>query len=114
MPGVDLCAAGICRKGSALLPEEGNQATAAQGRIYLGGGEVRLAVRSSGARLGSHDQITRAILPYRAQCTQVKNRAKRKPDSHVDTGWYRMPRSHDARTASARPTRSSIGSRPTP
>src|ERR1700743_690172 len=38
----------------------------------------------------------------------------RKPESQVQTGWLRMPRSHEPITASARPTRSSIGSVPTP
>src|SRR5689334_9003931 len=49
-----------------------------------------------------------------AQCTAVKNRATRKPESQVHTGWLRMPRSHEPTTASARPTRLSIGKRPTP
>src|SRR5260370_38384705 len=48
------------------------------------------------------------------QCTAVKNRATRKPDSQVHTGWLRMPRSHDPTTASARPIRLSIGNSPTP
>ena len=33
----------ICRQGSALLPEKGNQAAAAQGRVYLGRGAVTFA-----------------------------------------------------------------------
>src|SRR5712692_6681708 len=45
MPGLDLCAAGLCRKGRALLPEKRNQAAAAQGRVYLGRGEVRATNR---------------------------------------------------------------------
>ncbi len=49
-----------------------------------------------------------------SQRTAVKNRARRKPDSQVQTGWLRMPRSHEPTTASARPTRSSIGNSPTP
>src|SRR5437016_14101586 len=48
------------------------------------------------------------------QCTAVKNREPRKPDSQVQTGWLRMPRSHEPTTASARPTRLSIGNSPTP
>src|SRR5260370_42566385 len=99
MPGLDLCAAGICRKGRALLPEKGHQAAAAQGRIYFGRGA-----------------ITETCFAARAlvQCTAVKNRATRKPDSQVHTGWLRMPRAHDPTTASARPTRLSIGNSPTP
>ena len=52
MPGLDLCAAGLCRQGSALLPEKGNQAAAAQARIYLGRGAVTLptSVRNRDAR----------------------------------------------------------------
>ena len=36
VPGLDLCAAGICRQGSALLPEKGNQAAAAQAGFISG------------------------------------------------------------------------------
>src|SRR5450631_2141796 len=43
MPDLDLCAAGICRKRRALLFEKGNQAAAAQGRVYFRGSEVRIA-----------------------------------------------------------------------
>ena len=52
MPGLDLCAAGICRQGSALFPEKGNKAAAAQARIYLGRGAVTLptSVRNRDAR----------------------------------------------------------------
>src|ERR1700682_5893407 len=49
-----------------------------------------------------------------SQCTAVKNREPRKPDSQVHTGWLRMPRSQEPTTASARPTRLSIGNSPTP
>ena len=38
----------------------------------------------------------------------------RKPDSHVHTGWLRMPKSQEPTTASARPIRLSIGNSPTP
>src|SRR6202035_442532 len=48
------------------------------------------------------------------QRPEQKNRARRKPDSHVHTGWPRMPRSQDPITASARPIRLSIGNNPTP
>src|SRR3979490_1738816 len=51
---------------------------------------------------------------FAAQCTAVKNRARRKPDSQVHTGLPRMPRSHDPTAASGRPIRLSIGSSPTP
>src|SRR2546425_9723785 len=40
MPRLDLRAAGLCRQGSALLPEEGHQAAAKEGRVYLGRGAV--------------------------------------------------------------------------
>src|SRR3954467_8343940 len=50
----------------------------------------------------------------RYHCTEVKNRASRKPDSHVHTGWLRTPRSHEPTTASARPIRLSLGNSPTP
>src|ERR1700733_3276589 len=43
MPGLDLCAAGLYRQGSALFPEKGNQAAAAQARIHLGRGAVTSA-----------------------------------------------------------------------
>src|SRR5712664_4469495 len=49
-----------------------------------------------------------------SQCTAVKNREPRKPESQVHTGWLRMPRSQEPTTASARPTRLSIGNSPTP
>ena len=64
-------------------------------------GTARTALRPSSAMTVLH-------------CTEVKNRASRKPDSQVHTGWLRMPRSHEPTTASARPIRLSIGSRPTP
>src|ERR1700687_3304834 len=101
MPGLDLCAAGICRTRGALLLEKRHQAAAAQGRVHLGRGAVAGATI---ARFGT----------VRVQCTDVKNRATRNPDSQVHTGWLRMPRSHDPTTASARPIRLSIGNRPTP
>src|SRR5665213_2070637 len=53
MPGLDLCAAGLCRQGSALLPEKGNQAAAAQGRIHLGRGAVENARRPGQASVAS-------------------------------------------------------------
>src|ERR1700737_305057 len=62
-------------------------------------------------RDGAHAPPHHEVLP---QCTAVKNRATRKPDSQVHTGWPRLPRSHDPTTASARPTRLSIGNSPTP
>src|ERR1700738_5225660 len=46
MPGLDLCAAGLCRTGCALLPEKRDKAAAAQGRIYFRGGEVTFAASS--------------------------------------------------------------------
>src|ERR1700722_1987999 len=91
MPGLDLRACRICGAGAPLLFKEGNQAAAAQARVYLGRGQVGLLQR-----------------------TEVKKRARRKPDSHVHTGWPRIPRSQEPITASARPTRSSIGKNPTP
>src|SRR6202034_1238962 len=91
MPRLDLCACRICGAGASLLPEEGNQAAATQAGLHLRRGQVGLLQR-----------------------TEVKKRARRKPDSHVHTGWARMPRSQEPITASARPTRSSIGKNPTP
>ena len=44
MPRLDLCAAGLCRQGSALLPEKGHQAAAPQGRVYVGRGAVEISV----------------------------------------------------------------------
>src|SRR5882724_414404 len=44
MPGLDLCAAGLCRKSRALLPEKGHQAAAAQGRVYFGRGAVATTI----------------------------------------------------------------------
>src|SRR3979411_2656386 len=53
MPGLDLCATGICRKRRALLSEKGNQAPAAQGRVHLGRGEVERLPAASMASAGS-------------------------------------------------------------
>src|SRR5579863_1851318 len=132
MPGLDLCAPRLCRTRCALLSEERNQAAAPQGGIYLrrlavrrceqpeqfiGNSLVdRVAQRRGEELIAVHDVATRHCrwLATCLQCTEVKNRARRKPDSQVQTGWPRMPRSHEPTTASARPTRSSIGSRPTP
>src|SRR5271170_5842678 len=52
MPGLDLCAAGLCRQGSALFSEKGNKAPAAEARIYLGRGAVTFvtSARHSDAR----------------------------------------------------------------
>src|SRR5471030_2964042 len=44
MPGLDVCAAGISRKRSALLFEKGNQAAAAQAGIYFGRGAVGVRI----------------------------------------------------------------------
>ena len=49
MPGLDLCAAGLCRQGRALLSEKGNQAAAAQGRVYFGRGAVASTSRQRSA-----------------------------------------------------------------
>src|ERR1700722_15567732 len=51
MPGLDLCAARLCRKRTALLFEKGHQAAAPQGGIYLGRGEVTRVGRT-GCRVG--------------------------------------------------------------
>src|SRR3984957_17072003 len=102
MPGLDLCAARICRKRRALLFEKGNKAAAAQAGIYLGRGEVTLtkslaqgcaprAAIVSNAR--PEASVRRRTSRRRVQCTAVKNRATRKPDSQVHTGWLRIPRS---------------------
>src|SRR5580765_2173628 len=40
MPRLDLCPAGLCRQGRALLPEKGHQAAAPQGRLHVGRGAV--------------------------------------------------------------------------
>src|SRR6266446_4063936 len=50
MPGLDLCQGRVCRQGSPLLPEKGNQPATAQGRVYFRGGEVTSG--ASGAQLG--------------------------------------------------------------
>ena len=49
-----------------------------------------------------------------AHCTVVKKRDSRKPAGHVQIGWCRTARSHDATKASTRPTRSVVGNKPTP
>src|ERR1700743_469905 len=63
-----------------------------------------------------HDERNKLanLFPNKLQRTAVKNRPRRKPDNHVVTGWLRMPRSQEPTTASARPTKSSIGNSPTP
>src|SRR4051812_1889050 len=40
MSRLDLCAARLCRQGCALLPEEGHQAAATQGGLYVRRGAV--------------------------------------------------------------------------
>ena len=50
MPRLDLCAAGLCRQGRALLPEERHQAAAAQGGVYLGRGAVTATAPPSSQR----------------------------------------------------------------
>src|SRR5258707_13366926 len=47
MPGLDLCAAGLCRPGRALLLEERDQTAAAQGGVFLGRGAVMSQVTKS-------------------------------------------------------------------
>ena len=47
MPRLDLCAAGLCRQGRALLPEKRHQAAAAQGGVYVGRGAVEAVVPAS-------------------------------------------------------------------
>src|SRR6185437_14237359 len=44
MPGLELCAAGLRRQGSALFSEKGNKAAPAQARIYLRRGAVTFAI----------------------------------------------------------------------
>ena len=70
MPRLDLCPAGLCRQGGALLPEEGHQAAAAQGGVYLGRGAVAGLHRHvrGDAQDRSHEcviAIASANLPHR-------------------------------------------------
>src|SRR5260370_24682420 len=58
MPGLDLCAAGICRTTGALLFEKRHQAAAAQGRLYLGRGAV---TKSTSSRLSAGTTTERHV-----------------------------------------------------
>src|SRR5882757_2285894 len=61
MPGLDLCAGGICRQRRALLPEKGHQAAAAQARVYLGRGAVVMSSPPSRGTTIERDVPTRLL-----------------------------------------------------
>src|SRR3569833_3089974 len=129
MPRLDLCAARLCRQGGALLPEEGDQAAPPPRRLYirraaLGTAQLCDVVITRSRRRRSNPAFLLGSGSLRwarnddggssAHRTAVKKRLSRKPESQAQTGWFRMPRSQEPTTASARPTRLSIGSSPTP
>src|SRR5215510_12099883 len=90
MPRLDLCAAGLYRPECALLSKGQDHAAAAQALLHLG---------------------CRALA---AQRTDVKKRDSRRPVGQSWIGRLLTARSHEPTMASTRPTRSSIGSIPTP
>src|ERR1700761_6170369 len=54
MPRLDLRPAGLCRQGRPLLPEEGNQAAAPQGGVYVRRRQVKQSGLARWGRVGGH------------------------------------------------------------
>ena len=95
MPRLDLCPAGLCRQGSALLPEERHQAAAAEGGVYLGRGAVA-ALRPPSLRAESERKRNPIIAPSTAstglRCAALRMRyGTRIRRQHRDLRPQRLP-----------------------
>ena len=84
---------GLCRQGGALLPEKGDQAAAAQGRVYLGRGAVGTASLTPLARRFAR----------RWNAVQTRARLRSSPCGSCSMHRGEEPRERGSRTARSRP-----------